>query len=167
MTFVIVMGFHQIIVVMNDVKRHTYIHTYIQSQKDKFYKLLRDVNTTIDNKRQLLICGDMNATADYGKSFVGGKTCIVHNPNNNGTRFAEFLNNSELSLANTWFEHKPIHKVTWYSNTGKTAKTLDYVTSSKWLMQYIADCRVRSSYTFNMSDHRLIICRMQTPKRNR
>ena len=27
MTFVIVMGFHQIIVVMNDVKRHTYIHT--------------------------------------------------------------------------------------------------------------------------------------------
>ena len=28
MTFVIVMGFHQIIVVMNDVKRHTYIHTY-------------------------------------------------------------------------------------------------------------------------------------------
>ena len=25
MTFVIVMGFHQIIVVMNDVKRHTYI----------------------------------------------------------------------------------------------------------------------------------------------
>ena len=28
MTFVIVMGFHQIIVVMNEVKRHTYIHTY-------------------------------------------------------------------------------------------------------------------------------------------
>ena len=27
MTFVIVMGFHQIIVVMNDVKRHTYIHS--------------------------------------------------------------------------------------------------------------------------------------------
>ena len=26
MTFVIVMAFHQIIVVMNDVKRHTYIH---------------------------------------------------------------------------------------------------------------------------------------------
>ena len=31
MTFVIVMGFHQIIVVMNDVKRHTYIHTYIHN----------------------------------------------------------------------------------------------------------------------------------------
>ena len=31
MTFVIVMGFHQIIVVMNGVKRHTYIHTYIHT----------------------------------------------------------------------------------------------------------------------------------------
>ena len=31
MTFVIVMGFHQIIVVMNDVKRHTYTHTYIHT----------------------------------------------------------------------------------------------------------------------------------------
>ena len=29
MTFVIVMGFHQIIVVMNDVKRHTYIHAMV------------------------------------------------------------------------------------------------------------------------------------------
>ena len=28
MTFVIVMGFHQIIVVMNDVKRHTYIYYF-------------------------------------------------------------------------------------------------------------------------------------------
>ena len=37
MTFVIVMGFHQIIVVMNDVKRHTYIQNvawiYIYAQK--------------------------------------------------------------------------------------------------------------------------------------
>ena len=30
MTFMIVMGFHQIIVVMNDVKQHTYIHTIIK-----------------------------------------------------------------------------------------------------------------------------------------
>ena len=41
MTFVIVMGFHQIIVVMNDVKRHTYIHTYIHTciRKNKFCKI--------------------------------------------------------------------------------------------------------------------------------
>ena len=31
MTFMIVMGFHQIIVVMNDVKRHTYIVSSLQN----------------------------------------------------------------------------------------------------------------------------------------
>ena len=36
MTFVIVMGFHQIIVVMNDVKRHT----YIQSSSDLVFKTI-------------------------------------------------------------------------------------------------------------------------------
>ena len=30
MTSVIVMGFHQIIVVMNDVKQHTYIHDWME-----------------------------------------------------------------------------------------------------------------------------------------
>ena len=34
MTFMIVMGFHQIIVVMNDVKRHTYIHGNLNRYSD-------------------------------------------------------------------------------------------------------------------------------------
>ena len=36
---------------------------------------------------------------------------------------------------------------------------------SRWLMQYTVDCRVRTSFTFNNSDHRLLLCRMQTPRR--
>ena len=39
MTSVIVMGFHQIIVVMNNVKRHTYIHTYIPALTGEKMKL--------------------------------------------------------------------------------------------------------------------------------
>ena len=38
---------------------------------------------------------------------------------------------------------------------------------SKWLTQYTQDCRVRTSYTFNKSDHRLLLCRMKTPRRKR
>ena len=48
MTFVIVMGFHQIIVVMNDVKRHTYTHTYnvcmlVCSQLTSYFFLLTEI----------------------------------------------------------------------------------------------------------------------------
>ena len=135
-----------------------------QDQKDKFYKDLNQ-NCVIEKKRQLIICGDMNATAEYCKSFVGGKKCTYSNANNNGERFANFLISNELALSNTWYEHKKIHKDTWYSNTGKFSKTIDYISLNKWIMQYSIDCRVRTSFVFNNSDHRLLVCRFKTPRR--
>ena len=136
------------------------------SQKDDFYRQLKE-HTVSAKKHQIILCGDMNATAEFCKSFVGGKKSEVTNANDNGKRFANFLILKELSLANARFEHKVKHKVTWYSNTGKCAKTLDYVSQSKWLSQYTLDCRVRTSFTFNNSDHRLLVCRMRTPRRKR
>ena len=60
MTFVIVMGFHQIIVVMNDVKRHTYIHIQVGLHRcskqgkigpdvDPFYRNSNNNNKTLNN----------------------------------------------------------------------------------------------------------------------
>ena len=112
-----------------------------------------------------MICGNMNATAEFGRSFVGGRSCSISNANDNGERFSNFLNLNELSLANTWFQHKEKHKHTWYSNTGTFSKTIDYISMSKWLMQYAVDCRLSTSFTFNNSDHRIRICCMQTPRR--
>lgn len=134
------------------------------STKDHFYKTLRD-HCVVGQKQQLLLGSDMNATANFGKSFMGGKKCSMSGANNNGTRFYEFLNLKEYGLLNTWFEHKQLHKDTWYSNTGSFSKTIDYIAQSRWLMQYCVDCRVRTSFTFNNSDHRLLICRMRTPRR--
>jgi exonuclease III len=134
------------------------------SNKENFYKTLRD-NCVVEQKRQLLIGADMNATGDYGKSFVGGKSCEIGDVNDNSNRLFQFLNLKELALTNTWFEHKKKHKDTWYCNTGKFSKTIDYVMQSKWLMQFCSDCRVRTSFSFNNSDHRLLICRMRTPHR--
>ena len=137
----------------------------VKSQKDSFYSDLTRHSVT-EKTRQLLIGGDMNATADYGKSLIGGKSAhLVKGANDNGERLNNFITINKLALVNTWFEHKKLHSDTWYSNTGKTSKTIDYVTSSPWLMQYISDCRVRNSYTFNNSDHRLLVCRMKTPRR--
>ena len=114
-----------------------------------------------------MLPGDMNATAEYCVSFVGGKKCEVSDANDNGNRFGEFLIEKELALLNTWFEHRKLHKDTWYSNVGNCSKTLDYISMSKWLTHYTQDCRVRTSYTFNKSDHRLLLCRMKTPRRKR
>ena len=133
-------------------------------QKDTFYKELSEVSV-VEKKRQLIVCGDMNATAEYCTSFVGGSNCTHTGANDNGERFANFLSSKELALSNTWFQHKKIHKDTWYSNTGNFAKTIDYICLSKWLNQYSTDCRVRRSFVFNNSDHRLLLCQFKTPRR--
>ena len=136
------------------------------SEKANFYKQLSD-SCKVNKGYQLVIAGDMNATAKYCVSFVGGKKCEIVNANDNANRFWDFLIQKELALVNTWFEHRKLHKDTWYSNAGNCSKTLDYISMSKWLMQNTIDCRVRTSYTFNKSDHRLLICRMKTPRRRR
>ena len=50
LTFVIVMGFHQIIVVMNDVKRHTYIRQVIYNKQRTSQKL----QTCLKNYRHIV-----------------------------------------------------------------------------------------------------------------
>ena len=134
-------------------------------QKETFYKELGEASVVAEKKRQLIVCGDMNATAEYCKSFVGGSNCTHSGANDNGERFATFLSTKELALSNTWFQHKKIHKDTWYSNTGNFSKTVDYICLSKWINQYSVDCRVRRSFVFNNSDHRLLICQFKTPRR--
>ena len=64
------------------------------SAKDHFYKTLRD-HCVVGPKQQLILGGDLNATADFGKSFMGGKKCDFSGANNNGTRLYEFLNLKE------------------------------------------------------------------------
>ena len=135
-----------------------------ENQKDQFYKELNE-SCKLEEKRQLIVCGDMNATAEYCKSFVGGSNCSISAANNNGERFSEFLTLNDLCLSNTWYEHKKAHKDTWYSNTGNCSKTIDYISISKWINQFSIDCRVRRSYTFNNSDHRLLVHKFLTPKK--
>ena len=132
--------------------------------KVSFYNELCE-HSNIEKKRQLMICGDMNATGNYGVSFIGGKNCCISEANDNGNRYGDFLIIKELALMNTWFPHKKLHRDTWSSRTGTFSKTIDYVAVSRWLTQYIMDCRVRTSFVFGNSDHRLLICRMKTPRR--
>ena len=97
MTFVIVMGFHQIIVVMNDVKRHTYIHTYIHLMID-----LRRVNeknppslarsSTSNSKKQYCYFVSQHSDSDYDifvANNIKDKTFVIHstvNKTNFGNR---------------------------------------------------------------------------------
>ena len=90
MTFVIVMGFHQIIVVMNDVKRHTYngvtccsFSGVVEDRKEE-----RGVIYGMP-KRYLLLSRKNNTFSKYKTFFIKNK--LSFRKNNDFTKNTQLL----------------------------------------------------------------------------
>ena len=86
--------------------------------KNDFYNLLQDaINKTPRHDIELLI-GHLNAQIDSNRegyeSTIGlfGSTTST---NDNGERLKIFCNLNDISIGNTSFKHKRIHKLTWLS----------------------------------------------------
>ncbi|ESO00504.1 hypothetical protein HELRODRAFT_175946 [Helobdella robusta] len=74
----------------------------------------------------LIICmGDFNAVTgvDRRMSAVVGPFGSG-SPNDNSDRFLEFCASAKLRACGSWFRRKNIHRRTWHSNDGVTAKGL-------------------------------------------
>ena len=77
--------------------------------KQAFYSTLNKQFYAVNNKRKIICLGDFNATSSafwYNSSLR--ESSIVPNlvVNNNGERFHEFFKIQNLSVMNTWFNHK-------------------------------------------------------------
>ena len=114
MTFVIVMGFHQIIVVMNDVKRHTYIHTvqiwgkclYLEIQILHYDVTISStdglwISQTISNRR-LAFCPFGTI---YNKTLA--RKCLCDVVNNMEKGVAECYSNQLYLFPNRWIPPGP------------------------------------------------------------
>ena len=142
------------------------------STKKSFYCSLQKLYTNT-GKYQNILQGDLNATCTLGarnSNFDGGSNQVYDNgdtANENGNLFIDFCITHKLSILNSWFRHRDIHRITWHSNDGVTKKVLDYSCCQSWLRQFVTDCRVRNSYRFGNSDHRLVITKLTTPANKR
>ena len=120
---------------------------------------------------QVCFMGDCNATAKFDRRFnmrsdkTGADGFLTDLPSDNGKLLTDFTIAHDFTIMNTHFEHpKRAHRHTWYMHQkdGKLfSKTVDYVVMSKWLANYVRDCRVKRD--FFSSDHRLLVTRMATP----
>ncbi len=54
----------------------------------------------------------------------------------------EFASHNQLSLTASFFRHKVIHKVSWYSNTGKVQNAIDHILCRQSDCQCVLDTRV-------------------------
>lgn len=138
--------------------------TTSEAMKDKFWKSVKDATKTTKNQSYLIL-GDFNSTSSLlvgePSYFAGQEVQNIQN-NANGQRLIEFCIATRSSILNTFFSHKNIHKISWYSHDGKTEKVLDLAVCNKNLRKFCVDTRVRRSFDFQ-SDHRLLVSRFQIP----
>ena len=127
------------------------------SVKDDFYHSLDQVAQRLGTAEVVLCLGDFNAVT--GTSRDGYASVIGPHgsgtPNDNTERLLNFCVGAGFRVAGSWFERRNIHRYTWYSNDGMTAKKIDHIlVNTRW--KAVQNCRVYRSMEFN-SDHRPVV----------
>jgi hypothetical protein len=126
--------------------------------RQAFFDTLQTVVSGIPKRDFLLLGMDANAklgqglpTSRHVGPFATGTQC------GNGGLLRDFSASQNLAVANTFFQHKLSHKVSWSSATGKVRNEIDFM---------LVRCRWRSSVqntraywgacSFASSDHALV-----------
>lgn len=96
-------------------------------EKDQFYDVLKSEIEQINNRKELIIMGDLNGRV--GKKIKGKvvgryREDIV---NDNGIRLIETCEESSLKIMNGFFPHKRIPQYTWTQSTRNLRSIIDYV----------------------------------------
>ena len=103
---------------------------------------MSDMNTQLDNIKQ----GMEQALGPHGTSRM---------KSGNGERFLFFCNTNGMSVGNTLFAHKSIHKKMWRASDGITKNEIDFICISQRCRSSIQDVRVYRGADIG-SDHYLL-----------
>ena len=133
--------------------------TATAAQKDAFYAVLDQVTSTF--RTGLVLClGDFNAVPGDDRTLAPqliGPFCYG-TPNDNTDRFINFCLSNCLRICGTWFRRPDIHRQSWYSNDGRTAKEIDHIlVNTRW--NAVQQCRVYRSMEFD-TDHLPVVARV-------
>ena len=85
---------------------------------EAFYDQLQSSLSSFPSSDLLVILGDFNARV--GSDFSSWNSVIgphgIGECNENGERLLDFCASNQLIITNTWFQHKLLHKATWFRN---------------------------------------------------
>lgn len=133
-------------------------------EKNKFWLQLQE--TIQDYTGKLIILGDFNARV--GNQHEKWQGVIGNNGeatlNNNGKRFIEFCNDNNLIIANTFYNHKEIHKITREVPQRNEKSIIDYVVTTRENRKSLKDVRVKRGYEIG-SDHFFLEAKFKQDKR--
>ncbi|CAF3333272.1 unnamed protein product [Rotaria sp. Silwood2] len=145
----------------------TVIQIYAPNNEADYPEFLDIVATTMENvpvSDSILLIGDFNAHVGNDSQTWNG----IIGPNgdkdlnNQGRLLLDFCAISGLSIMNTFFKHKDIHKYTWYKTGGQTTQRslIDFIITSDNIKRTVMDVRVKRGAELS-TDHHLVICVLQ------
>ncbi|CAF3198492.1 unnamed protein product [Rotaria sp. Silwood2] len=125
-----------------------------------FYDDLQRTVDKVPSNDLLLLMGDFNARAGKQQHKTSGNIVGLHaidHINENGQRLIGFCSMNNLVISNTFFEHKPIHKMTWMHPGNKKWHMIDDTIVNKKFRSIGEDVRVhRLAVAIIGTDHHLL-----------
>lgn len=147
---------------LNLGKRFVWIvQVYAPNHEAQYQPFLDELSTALDvvGTDSFILLGDFNA--HVGTDSLGWKGVIGRNGapalNANGKMLLHFCASSGLSIMNTFFQHKDIHKYTWYRHACSQRSLIDFIVVSADLFKSVLDVRVKRGAELS-TDHHLVVC---------
>ncbi|CAF2121924.1 unnamed protein product [Rotaria magnacalcarata] len=140
-------------------------------ESNTFYINLQETVDKVPKGDMLMIVGDFNARVGKQDSQEPGNAIgpyTVDSTNENGKRLIDFCNINNLIVANTFFQHKPVHQTSWMHPEKKVWHMLDYTVVNRKFRSSVEDLRVHRMAAGTIgTDHHLLRAKVKIHLRSR
>ncbi|XP_060809063.1 uncharacterized protein LOC106136266 [Amyelois transitella] len=136
-----------------------------KNEKDLFWGNLEDLLQMIPLEERKLVAGDFNGHVGQ----TAPKDSVIHGnfgygtSNSQGIDIMNVATQFDLPIANTYFQKKDEHIITYKS--GGSASQIDYFLCDRSILRYFRDCKVIPGEPLT-TQHRLLVACLQIPNWN-
>ena len=135
------------------------------SEYQTFVDEVNDVLLRVSATESTVLMGDFNAhvgtDTDTWKGVIGkhGVTGL----NENGRYLLQLCCSNGFRIMNTFFQHREVHKYTWYRPSMDQKSLIDFCIVSSDLFSDVLDVRVKRGAELS-TDHHLVVCSLRLSK---
>jgi hypothetical protein len=138
------------------------VQVYAPNLESEYAAFLDEVDAALDRVAEMdsyILMGDFNAHVGVDVATWGsviGRNGDPHQ-NANGEKLLDFCCANGMSIMNTFFSHKGIHKYTWYRQSLRQKSLIDLFVVPSCVKRMVCDVRVKRGAELS-TDHHLVLC---------